>query len=99
MALLEAVGLGLLSGAIGTIALTVAERAEMALTGRSASMVPGQVGAKLSGRDPEGEPELVERLNPIVHWAHGIVMGAIRGLLDLAGLGALAATLVFYALV
>jgi hypothetical protein len=99
MAVLEAVGLGLLSGAIGTIALTVAERAEMALTGRSASMVPGQVGAKLSGRDPDGEPELVERLNPIVHWAHGIALGAIRGLLDLAGLGALAATLVFYVLV
>ncbi len=99
MAVLEAVGLGLLAGAIGTVALTLAERAEMALTGRAPSMVPGQVGAKLSGRDPQADQMLVKRLNPIVHWAHGVALGAVRGLLDLAGLGAVTATLVFYGVV
>lgn len=96
---LEAVGLGLLAGAVGTVALTLAEKAEMALTGREPSTVPGQVGAKLSGHDPDSDPQLVDRLNPIVHWGHGIGLGAVRGLLDAGGLGQLAATLVFYPIV
>lgn len=95
----EAVGLGLASGAIGTVALTLAEKAEMKLTGREPSTVPGQVGAKLGGRDPEANPGLVKRLDPIVHWGHGIGLGAVRGLLDVAGLGPVAATLAFYPLV
>ena len=37
MEVLEAVGLGLAGGAVGTVALTLSERAEMALTGRDAS--------------------------------------------------------------
>ncbi len=99
MAILGAVGVGLAAGAVGTVALTLAEKAEMRLTGRAASTVPGQVGAKLAGRDPEAEPALVERLNPVVHWGHGISLGAVRGLLDVAGLGAPGATATFYALV
>ena len=99
MEVLEAVGLGLVAGAVGTVALTLAEKAEMALTGREASTVPGQVGARLAGRNPDANRELVERLNGPVHWSHGISMGAVRGLLDPAGLGPLAATLVFYPLV
>ncbi len=99
MAVLEAIGLGLAAGAIGTAVLTAAERAEMRLTRREPSTFPGQVGAKLAGRDPDANPELVERLNPVVHWAHGISLGAVRGLLDVAGLGAVTATAVFYGLV
>ncbi len=99
METLQAVGIGLAAGAIGTVALTLAERIEMKLTGREPSTVPGQVGAKLAGRDPNENAELVERLNGPVHWGHGIGLGAVRGLLDPAGLGPLAATLVFYPLV
>ena len=99
MAIVEAVGLGLAAGVVGTIALTIAETVEMRITGRESSTIPGQVGAKLSGRDPQAHPAVVQRLNPIVHWIHGISLGAVRGLLDVAGLGALAATVVFYPLV
>ncbi len=99
MDILESVGLGLAAGAVGTVALTLAEQLEMKLTGREPSTVPGQVGTRLSGRDPKADPERVNRLNPIVHWAHGIGLGAVRGLLDVAGLGPLAATLVFYPVV
>ena len=35
---------GLVAGAVGTIAMTVSERLEMAVSGREASTVPGQVG-------------------------------------------------------
>ncbi len=99
MKILRAAGLGAVAGAVGTAVLTVAERAEMALTGRAPSTVPGQVGAKLGGREVESDPALVKRLNPVVHWGHGIAMGAVRGLLDVAGLKPATATLAFYPLV
>ena len=99
MEILEAVALGMAAGAMGTVALTFAEQAEMKLTGREPSTVPGQVGAKLVGRDPQADPGLVERLDPIVHWGHGIGLGAVRGLLGVAGLGPVAGTLVFYPIV
>ena len=96
---LGAVGLGMVAGVAGTIILTLAEKGEMAITGREPSTVPGQVGARLSGHDPEQSPELVERLNPVVHWAHGIALGGVRGLLGAAGLSFLPATAAFFALV
>lgn len=99
MEILRAVGSGLAAGAIGTVALTLAEKAEMGVTGREPSTVPGQVGVKLAGRDPEANRDLVGRLNPIVHWSHGIGLGAVRGVLDVAGLGPVAATLAFYLIV
>lgn len=34
-----------------------------------------------------------------MHWVHGTALGAVRGLLDLAGLGAFVATAVFFLLV
>ena len=95
----SAVGRGLAAGALGTAALSAAERLEMRVTGREASSVPGQVGAKLAGHDPSADPELVERLNPVVHWAHGIGLGAVRGLLDTAGLQPRVATLFFFPIV
>lgn len=99
MEILRAAGLGIVAGAVGTAVLTIAERAEMAMTGREPSTVPGQVGAKLAGREVESNPALVERLNPVVHWGHGIGLGAVRGLLDAAGLKPASATLAFYPLV
>ncbi len=99
MEMLRAAGLGVVAGAVGTAVLTVAERAEMAITGRESSTVPGQVGAKLAGREVESNAALVERLNPAVHWGHGIALGAVRGLLDGAGLNPATATLAFYPMV
>ena len=99
MQTLDAVSRGLVAGVIGTVALTLAEKAEMKVTGRAPSSVPGQVGTKLTNRDPARDPDRVERLDPVVHWAHGIGLGAVRGGLDRAGLSPLAATLAFYPLV
>jgi hypothetical protein len=91
-------GLGLAAGVAGTIALTLAERAEMALTGREASDLPGQVGAKLTGHDPASDPSAVERLDAPAHWAHGIGLGAVRGLLGATRLAPRTATLAFFPL-
>jgi len=96
MVVIEAVLLGLAAGFVGTMVLTLSERTEMALTGREPSMVPGQVGARLMGRDDE--PGL-ERRSTIVHWLHGVASGSIRGLLSLTGLGAVSASILFFVLV
>ncbi len=83
---LAAAARGMFAGAIGTAAMTMSERLEMSLSGREPSTVPGQVGAHLlPGRDPES-PSDVAQLNSPVHWIHGITMGALRGVLDIAGL-------------
>jgi hypothetical protein len=78
--------------------LTLSERLEMAITGREGSQVPGEVGAHLlPGKDPDA-PSDVERLNTPVHWAHGIAMGGLRGLLDVGGVRGTAATAAHFAL-
>lgn len=89
---------GMVSGLLGTAAMTVSELLEMSLSGREGSKVPGQVGAHLlPGRDPSS-PDDVQRLNTPVHWAHGITMGALRGALDTVGLRGPAATAAHFAL-
>ena len=96
--LLGALTRGMVAGAAGTIAMTVSERLEMAVTGRSGSTVPGQVAAHLvPGTDPDRDAD-VERLNAPMHWAHGIGMGAVRGALDLAGVRGPAASAAHFAL-
>lgn len=96
MSVAEVVGRGLVAGVVGTVALTIAEKAEMSLTGREPSMVPGQVGARLSGHDPQTDVALVRRLNPIVHWGHGIGMGAVRASLDAVGMSRRSASAAFF---
>ncbi len=96
---LNAVTRGMLAGAAGTLAATISERLEMSISGRDASSVPGQVGAHLvPGKDP-ALPADVAALNSPVHWAHGITMGALRGVLDIAGLQGPAASAAHFALV
>ncbi len=90
---------GMVAGAVGTVAMTVSERVEMSLSGRAPSTVPGQVGAHLvPGADPTN-PNDVNRLGGPVHWGHGVAMGAIRGVLDVAGLEGPAASATHFALV
>ncbi len=90
---------GMVAGAVGTVAMTLSERVEMSLTGRAPSTVPGQVGAHLlPGADPSS-PSDVARLGSPVHWGHGVAMGALRGVLDVAGLEGPAASAAHFALV
>ncbi len=96
--LLGALSRGMLAGAVGTAAMTMSERLEMAATGRSGSQVPGKVGAHLlPGKEPSS-PSDVAGLNSAVHWTHGITMGALRGALDAAGMRGYRASLAHFAL-
>ena len=62
-----ALGRGLVAGAVGTVAMTVSQRLEMAVTGREGSQVPGEVGASLlPGRD-RGSASDVAQLDNAVH--------------------------------
>ena len=91
-----AIGKGMAAGLVGTAAMTVSERVEMAVTGREASDVPGQVGAKLLALQPATDAEM-ERLSRQVHWIHGILGGALRGVLDRAGATGPAASVAHFA--
>ena len=98
MSVLSKIARGMVSGAVGTAAMTASELLEMSVSGRAASTVPGQVGAHLlPGRDPDSAAD-AEALNTAVHWAHGIAMGALRGVLDTAGLRGPAASAAHFAL-
>jgi hypothetical protein len=97
MSAITAILLGLAAGLVGTVVMTISETLESRVTAREPSTVPGQVGSKLLGRPLDGDSP--KQLNGVVHWSHGIVMGAIRGLLGLAGLGALAATVLHFLIV
>lgn len=89
---------GMVAGLVGTVAMTLSEKLESAVSGRPPSTVPGQVGAHLvPGKDPARTAD-VHGLNAPVHWAHGVSMGAVRGLLDSAGLSGPAATAAHFAL-
>jgi hypothetical protein len=76
---------GALAGLIGTAAMTAAQTAEMRVTGREPSLVPGRVASKLLRLKPEDD-EALSRISIGMHWAHGMTMGAVRGLIGGAGL-------------
>ncbi len=97
MSVVEAIPFGLLSGAIGTAVMTVAQLIEMNVTQRAPSGVPGEVGARLAGRKLD-DLEHAGGFNQMMHWGHGTLMGAVRGLLAIP-IGAWAlATAVFFGL-
>ena len=93
---LAAIAKGMAAGLVGTAAMTVSGRIEMAVTGREASDVPGQVGAKLFGRQPKTAAQM-QRLSTKVHWAHGILVGGLRGVLERAGVEGPAASVAHFA--
>ncbi|MBA3328773.1 MAG: hypothetical protein H0T43_10780 [Solirubrobacterales bacterium] len=88
---------GALAGLIGTAAMTAAQTAEMRVTGRRASMVPGHVASKLLGLKPEDDDALA-RISIRMHWAHGMTQGTIRAAIGRAGLRGPAAAATHFAL-
>jgi hypothetical protein len=79
-----AVGRGLVAGLVGTAAMTVSSTLEMRLRGRPASTAPADAVARVLGIVPADE-RARQRLATVVHWCYGTGWGAVRGLLDAAG--------------
>lgn len=71
---------GAVAGLVGTAVMTGAQTAEMRVTGRAPSTVPGEVASKLLGLKPADGAELT-RISLRMHWAHGMTQGVVRALI------------------
>lgn len=81
----SAVGKGLFAGAIGTVAMTASSTLEAKLRDRGSSSAPADAAGKVLGVQPRDEAGKA-RFSNIVHWGYGTSWGAVRGLIDVAGL-------------
>ena len=92
------VGKGLFAGLAGTAAMTVSSTLEMKLSGREASETPAQAAEAVLNVQPEDDGAQAQFSN-LVHWGYGTGLGALRGVLDSAGLSGPAATAAHFGLV
>ena len=84
---------GLVAGAAGVAAMTLAEKVEQALTGRPSSYVPAHTLARLL-RLPHPDSDRLGR-NWAMHWGQGIVLGPVRALMARRGIGGSAGSFIF----
>ncbi|MGN6531877.1 MAG: hypothetical protein ACTHK0_09015 [Ginsengibacter sp.] len=90
-----AIGVGLIAGLSGTIAMTLCQIAEMKVTHRKPSNTPANAVREVLDVKPVTESKS-EKVSNEVHFAYGTSLGMIRGLIGLTGLkGMIANTLHF----
>jgi hypothetical protein len=90
-----AIGVGLIAGLAGTVAMTICQIAEMKVTGRKSSNTPEKAARQVLDVKPVTESKSEEVSNE-VHFTYGTSLGIIRGILGLAGLkGMIADTMHF----
>ncbi|MEU0077620.1 hypothetical protein ABZY58_06870 [Micromonospora tulbaghiae] len=82
--LTRAVPQGLLAGLVGATVMTLSEKIEQRLSGRSDSHVPARVLERLTGR-PEHPHEQPRTLNLAMHYGQGAVVGVLRAVMANAG--------------
>ena len=88
---------GALAGLAGTAVMTAGQAVEMKLTGRPASVVPGQVASKVLRLKPASDAAM-SRISTGMHWAHGVTHGLVRAGVGAVGLTGLAAAGTHFAL-
>jgi len=93
-----AAGRGLFAGVAGTAAMTFSSTLEAKLRKRASSSAPADAAGKVLGVAPRDEAGQT-RFSTVVHWGYGTSWGAVRGLLQAAGLDGAAATTAHYGLV
>ena len=76
----DVVARGLVAGAAGVAAMTLAEKLEQAFTGRPNSYVPAHTLERLTGLPARPDDERLW-LNWAMHWGQGIALGAVRALM------------------
>src|SRR5215212_383161 len=81
----EVLARGLLAGAVGVAAMTLAEKLEQAVTGRPGSYVPAHTLERLLGLPARPDSERLW-LNWAMHWGQGILLGAARGVMAERGI-------------
>lgn len=95
----EAIGRGLLAGLAGTVAMTVSSTLEARRRGRADSDVPARAVGAVLGVESFEDEHARARTSQLAHWGYGIGLGAVRGLLDVAGLGRNTADVAFHVVV
>ena len=77
---------GLLAGAAGVAAMTLAEKIEQSFTGRPNSYVPAHTLERLLGLPARPDRDRLG-LNWAMHWGQGIALGAVRAWMAKRGFG------------
>ena len=85
---------GLVAGATGVAAMTLAEKVEQSLTGRPNSFVPAHTLRRVLGLPPRPDRERVG-LNWAMHWGQGIALGPLRMLMAERGMRGSVASFLF----
>jgi hypothetical protein len=93
-----AIGVGLIAGLAGTIAMTLCQMAEMKVTGRKPSSTPANAVREVMDVEPVSEGKSEEVSNEI-HLGYGTSLGMIRGILGLAGLTGMVANSLHFLIV
>jgi hypothetical protein len=90
--------IGLVAGAIATVVFTIIEYLDIAVTGRPASTVPGEVAVAMRVTPGHRDRERVKKLNLPTHFMHGTMLGVVFAALSLLDLSAVLTTVIFYVL-
>jgi hypothetical protein len=91
---IRAASRGLIAGAAGVAAMTVAEKIEQAVTRRPNSYVPAHTLERLLGLAEKPDDDRL-RLNWAMHWGQGIALGAVRGVMAKRGVRGPVGSLIF----
>jgi hypothetical protein len=90
-----AIGVGLIAGLAGTIAMTLCQMTEMKVAHRKPSNTPANAVKEVLDVEPV-TPGKAEEVSNEIHFGYGTSLGMIRGLIGLTGLkGMIANTLHF----
>ncbi len=76
---------GLVAGAAGVAAMTLAEKIEQTFTRRPNSYVPAHTLERLL-RQPHQPDDQRVGMNWVMHWGQGVLLGAVRGWMAEAGI-------------
>jgi hypothetical protein len=90
--LASSIGKGLVAGFAGTAAMTLSSTLEARLRHRPPSSAPARATQKALGIAAFEDDLARARFNDLSHWGYGTSWGAVRGLLDSAGLAPRQAT-------
>lgn len=81
----RAVWQGLIAGAAGVAAMTLAEKLEQRFTGRPNSYVPAHTMERLLRQEHKPDDQRLA-MNLTMHWGQGILLGVVRGWMAEAGI-------------
>lgn len=93
-----AVGMGLVAGLAGTVAISIFQQVEMKLSNREPSEMPSKIGGRVLGVQPRNQ-EGRQRFNMVMHVSYGTMWGLARGMMGLVGLKGWPATALHWAMI